>query len=56
MPLTTLKEALYYQNKIGGKVNRISGMYVDEVELPNGETDFVEKEMDRKYLLLDSLR
>ena len=45
----TLKEALYYQNKIGGKINRISGMYVDEIELPNGETDLVEKEMDRKY-------
>ena len=28
----TLREALYYQNKIGGKVNKISGMYVDEVE------------------------
>ena len=48
----TLKEALYYQNKIGGKINRISGMYVDEIELPNGETDFVEKEMDRKYYCL----
>ena len=48
----TLKEALYYQNKIGGKINRISGMYFDEIELPNGETDFVEKEMDRKYYCL----
>ena len=48
----TLKEALYYQNKIGGKINRISGMYVDEIELPNGETDFVEKDMDRKYYCL----
>ena len=48
----TLKEALYYQNKIGGKINRISGMYVDEIELPNGETDFVGKEMDRKYYCL----
>ena len=47
-----LKEALYYQNKIGGKINRISGMYVDEIELPNGETDFVEKEMDRKHYCL----
>ena len=27
-------------------------MYVDEIELPNGETDFVEKEMDRKYYCL----
>ena len=48
----TLKEALYYQNKIGGKINRISGMYVDEIELPNGETDFVEKEMDKRYYCL----
>ena len=48
----TLKEALYYQNKIGGKINRISGMYVDEIELPSGETDLVEKEMDRKYYCL----
>ena len=48
----TLKEALYYQNKIGGKINRISGMYVDEVELPNGETDFIEKEMDKRYYCL----
>ena len=48
----TLQEALYYQNKIGGKINRISGMYVDEIELPNGETDLVEKEMDRKYYCL----
>ena len=48
-----LKEALYYyQNKIGGKVNRIAGMYVEEVELPNGETDFVEKVMDKKYYCL----
>ena len=48
----TLREALYYQNKIGGKVNRISGMYVDQVENINGETDFVEKEMDKKYYCL----
>ena len=27
-------------------------MYVDEIQLPNGETDFVEKEMDRKYYCL----
>ena len=27
-------------------------MYVDEIELPNGETDFVEKEMDKKYYCL----
>ena len=27
-------------------------MYVDEIELPNGGTDLVEKEMDRKYYCL----
>ena len=27
-------------------------MYVDEIGLPNGETDFVEQEMDRKYYCL----
>ena len=47
-----LSKALYYQNKIGGKNNRMVGMYVDEIELPNGETDFVEKEMDKNNYCL----
>ena len=48
----TRKEALYYQNKIGGKVNRVSDMYVGEVALPSGETDLVEKEIDKTYYCL----
>ena len=32
----TLKEALYYQNKIGGKINRIPGMIAEWVDTPGG--------------------
>ena len=45
----TLKEALYYQNKIGGKVNRISGMYTEWVDTPDGGVVGIDKELEKKY-------
>ena len=49
----TVKEAVYYQNKIGGKVNRISGMYVDQIEVPNGKQTELKRRWT-KVLLLNS--
>ena len=47
-----LKEALYYQNKIGGKVNRISSMYTELVDTPDGGVICIDKELEKKYYCL----
>ena len=54
----TLREAIYYQNTIGGTINKISGTYTETVETEeydeNGEqlTECIDKEMDKKYYCL----
>ena len=54
----SLREALYYQNTIGGTINKISGTYTESVETEeydeNGEqlTECIDKEMDKKYYCL----
>ena len=48
----TLKEALYYQNKIAGKINRMSGMHTEWVDTPDGGVVGIDKELDKKYCCL----
>ena len=50
MPLT---EALYYQQQVGGQINKVSSFYDEEVENGNDdEEEHIEKEGDKKYYCL----
>ena len=49
MPLVIYSEALHYQNRIGGKVNTISVMYADEIEMADDETDFLGRRWTKAY-------
>ena len=49
----SLREALYYQQQVGGKINKVSSFYDEEVD--NGKDDvgeYMEKEGDKKYYCL----
>ena len=49
----SLREALYYQQQIGGKINKVSSFYDDEVDNGNGDVgEYIEKEGVKKYYYL----
>ena len=47
------REALYYQQQVGGKINKVSSFYDDEVDNGNGDVgEYIEKEEVKKYYYL----
>ena len=44
----SLREALYYQQQVGGKINKVSSFYDEEVKNGNDdEEEHIEKESDK---------
>ena len=49
----SLREALYYQQQVGGKINKVSSFYDEEVDNGNEDVgEHIEKESDKKYYCL----
>ena len=49
----SLREALYYQQQVGGKINKVSSFYDEEVDNGNDDVgEYIEKESDKKYYCL----
>ena len=49
----SLREALYYQQQVGGKINKVSSFYAEEVDNGNEDVgEHIEKESDKKYYCL----
>ena len=47
-----LREALYYQHKVGGRINKIASYYDEEVEIDTDEFEMQQKENDKKHYCL----
>ena len=50
-----LREALYYQHKVGGRITKIASYYDEEVETDTDEFEMQQKENDKKTLLSDGV-
>ena len=49
----SLREALYYQQQVGGKISKVSSFYDEEVDNGNDDVgEYIEKESDKKYYCL----
>ena len=49
----SLREALYYQQQVGGKINKVSSFYDEEVDNGNDDVgEYIEKESDKTYYCL----
>ena len=49
----SLREALYYQQQVGGKINKVSSFYDEEVDNGNEDVgEHVKKESDKKTCCL----
>ena len=49
----SLREALYYQQQVGGKINTVSSFYDEEVDNGNDDVgEYIEKESDKTYYCL----
>ena len=49
--LDDLREALYCQHKVGGRINKIASHYDEEVEIDTDEFEMQQKENDKSTIV-----